>query len=422
MSGTRPFDQTRSLAGAVCPEIELLLICSRTPLEKEHAERACALVAGGLSWEYLLRAAAQQGVAPLLYWHLATLSPDRIPGAVLGVFRSLFRTHFREARFLSGELVRILGLLQAGGIPAIPYKGPTLAQRLYGHLSLRPFCDLDLLVHPSAALTAMRVLESAGYRSELRFTAAQQAAYLGSGCELVLRNDEGPAIVELHWRVVPGTWAVEFVFEDLLRRAETTLVAGTPVLSLAPADLLLVLCVHGCKHLWEKLGMVCDVAQLVRAGGLNWEAVLRQAHELGTRRILLLGLTLAHDLLQAPVPPEILGTARRDRWVPSLAAEVERGLRGVASPASALLRRNWFALRCRERPADRARYLLRTAFTPGPEDWASLSLPPAWFPLYRILRPARLLKTHGLSALGGLAAEGWNRLDPLRKGVPRAAR
>jgi len=411
------------LAEAVRPELEFLLLCSRTLLKKEDAERACALVAGGLSWAYLLLVAARQGVAPLLYWHLARICPDRIPGAVLGVFRSLFRTHFRQARFLSRELVRILGLLQVGRIPAIPYKGPTLAQRLYGHLSLRPFCDLDLLVRPSEALTTMRVLESAGYRSESRFSAAQQAAYLRSGCEFVLRNDEGPAIVELHWRVVPGNWAVEFDFEDLLSRAETTLVAGTAVLSLAPADLLLVLCVHGCKHLWEKLGMVCDVAQLVRAGGLNWEAVLRRAHELGTQRILLLGLTLAHDLLQAPVPPEILGKARRDRWVPSLAAEVERGLCQVESPANALLRRNWFALRSRERPADRARYLLRSAFTPGPEDWSSLPLPQPWFPLYRILRPVRLLKTYGLSALGSLAAEGWNRLDPRRKGgATRAAR
>jgi hypothetical protein len=47
-------------------------------------------------------------------------------------------------------------------------------------------------------------------------------------------------------------------------------------------------------------------------------------------------------------------------------------------------------MRLRERRADRLRFLTRLTFTPGPGEWEAVRLPKPLFPLYRLVRLARL--------------------------------
>src|SRR5207253_975904 len=80
--------------------------------------------------------------------------------------------------------------------------------------------------------------------------------------------------------------------------------AGRPWPAFAPARLLLILCVHGANHCWLRLNWLCDVAELLRRNpALDWPALAAEAERWGCRRILTLGLLLAHDLLDAPLPP-----------------------------------------------------------------------------------------------------------------------
>jgi hypothetical protein len=55
-------------------------------------------------------------------------------------------------------------LLESYEIPAIAYKGPTLAVSAYGNLSLRQFGDLDILVQDRAYERARQLLIKQGFR------------------------------------------------------------------------------------------------------------------------------------------------------------------------------------------------------------------------------------------------------------------
>ena len=96
---------------------------------------------------------------------------------------------------------------------------------------------------------------------------------------------------------------------------------GRDVLSMSAEDLLMVLCVHGSKHCWERLTWVCDVAEMVRANPeLGWEGILDRSGALHISRAVLLGLDLAKSLLDAPLPELVLSAIRNDRglhWVSS---------------------------------------------------------------------------------------------------------
>ena len=123
------------------------------------------------------------------------------------------------------------------------------------------------------------------------------------------------------------------------------------MVSLSPEDLLPVLCMHGAKHLWRRLEWICGVAELVRTrSGMNWERVMEQAHNLGNKRRLFIGLLLASALLGIALPEEVWEGARADPLAKSLVREVRDRLFSEAEPQ---LFERWFRYRVRERWRDR---------------------------------------------------------------------
>jgi hypothetical protein len=373
------------------PEGQLLLACARVPLEPEQKQRLRELAASGLDWELLLQAAENHGLEPLLAWHLGESAADAAPPAVAERLQARFARHARSNLLLAGELIRILAGFGAAGIPALPYKGPVLATRLYGNLALREFSDLDILVEPRHVPAARELLLTAGYWPQLELSAQQQSAYLRSGCELGFAGRERSVVVELHWRIAPRCFWKEPPVEQLLERAQSVSLAEAQVRALSPEDLLLVLALHAAKHLWRGLGWSCDVAQLLRRfPALDWSAVEGRAGELGLRRLLHLPLYLAHELLGAPLPEGLAARLAADAHLQALAQEVrQRPLVAPARPEWSLADHRFF-LRARERRRDRMRYLVRMALTPGAAEWQSVRLPAFLFPLYPAVRLARL--------------------------------
>ena len=172
------------------------------------------------------------------------------------------------------------------------------------------------------------------------------------------------------------------------------------VRTLSPEDLLLILCVHGAKHLWSQLGWISDVAELVRGHpSADWPWLLAEARALGSERMLLLGLFLARDLLDAPLPEAVRPALRADRVVESLAGQVVERLFGRPRGAAGVLESALFHLRAREHVRDRLRYGVRLAMTTTPGDWALLPLPVRLFPLYWLLRPIRLAGKYAAGAV-----------------------
>src|SRR6185436_2326067 len=111
----------------------------------------------------------------------------------------------------------------------------------------------------------------------------------------------------LNWRIVPRAWLLPDLSEAVWARLGKLPLAGIDVPWLSPEDLLLVLCLHGCKHKWERLKWIFDVAELVRVHpSLNWRGLMTHAHDIGAERMLAVSILLAVDLLDAPFLQELL--------------------------------------------------------------------------------------------------------------------
>jgi hypothetical protein len=180
-----------------------------------------------------------------------------------------------------------------------------------------------------------------------------------------------------------------------------------------------MLCVHGAKDLWGQVKWVCDVAELLQVyKDLDWKKTIELAYASGGRRMLLLGLLLAKDLLDAPIPEEITKGFESDPEVRRLATKLEEGLFKRSNGSVGILRRSLFYLRVRERLRDRIRYCTDLAITTTPGDWALLNLPRFLFPFYFLIRPFRLIKKYG----GGVATHICSTSSRIQKSYRRDAK
>ena len=127
-------------------ELDLLLSCARTRLDPESSERVARAVHGGVDWDSLIASADRHYVMPLLYWNLSRVCAADVPRDPMDALQHRFRDSAQRNLLKSRELVRVLNLLAANGINALPMKGPVLAEAVYGQLALRQFDDLDVLI------------------------------------------------------------------------------------------------------------------------------------------------------------------------------------------------------------------------------------------------------------------------------------
>jgi hypothetical protein len=72
--------------------------------------------------------------------------------------------------------------------------------------------------------------------------------------QLRLVREETACLVEIHTRITPRDFFFPIRLEDLWPRLQSVSLCGQEVTALGGEDLLLVLCAHGAKEMWRRLG------------------------------------------------------------------------------------------------------------------------------------------------------------------------
>jgi Uncharacterised nucleotidyltransferase len=380
-------------------ESELLLLCARSTLDADAEARVRTIVSDRVDWDVVITRAHHHRVLPLLSRSLTRTVPNGVPDAAVRRLRDASFANARRNLLLTRELLGIVDLLRSEGIDSIPYKGPVLAARIYGDIALRQFADLDLIVPAKDVVRAREILLSRGYDDERPTTAQDLLASIGGEEKHIglLHNDLGIDL-EVHWGLSttddPIQLPIELVWEELTDCS----LAGRCIPAPRCERLLLIQCVHGAKHRWERLGWICDVAEIVRTRpGLDWKLVVEDAARLNGRRILLLGLMLARDLLGAEPPAHIVDEIERDADLVPLSKIVWARLATedllVPDPGQEVP----FFIKLRERSADKLRVAMHQAkrySVPNSRDQeATLSGWPT--ALLYVRRPLRLAREYG---------------------------
>ncbi|MCP5159235.1 MAG: nucleotidyltransferase family protein [Gammaproteobacteria bacterium] len=367
------------------PEQRLLLCCARLEVSSDVVSEIESLVHANLNWNQVIAYAAWHQITPMLYRTLSRFIPDHIPSAVKLVFELHIQRYSEQYRQQFHELLHIIERLESNGIPVISFKGPTLARLIYDDLSLRPFSDLDFLLHPSDVDRALRLLESLGYVAPSSRTGKQERYFRRYACQYKIGRHDGEVWIEPHWTLAQRVFAIDLDYQALWQRSIQISWEGTLIRTFAIHDQPLVLCVHGFREQWRRLKWICDIAELLRQNVcFDWSAIFREARLVGCERILRLGLTLANDLLDAPVPDHLVHSP--DPQVAALVARIRSNLFQIDLPIHDIWTIDVFHLLGRERLRDKLSYALRTQLAPRLVFFERIPVPDSLFFCYYPIR------------------------------------
>jgi len=356
-------------------EFELLLACCSGGSGVELDPK--------LDWDGFVALAEHHGVIPQVYECLSRTSG--VPESAMAALCQRHEHNARRTLWLTRELGRILEHLEARGIWALPYKGPVLAEMLYGNVTSRQFSDLDVIVRAEDVSPAKIALRDLGYESNLHLTVRQERAYLRSGYEYSFDSVHGRNLLEVQWQILPRFYAVDFAMDGLFERALKITVGGATVQTLSSEDLVLALCVHAAKHAWARLSWLCDIARLSQAP-VDWKFVRAEAGRLGVKRIVGITFCLIEKFLGVGPPLKADGESM------SLADEVSGLVAGGTELDLESLTYFRLMMRIREQRRDRVRFASRLLMTPSVGEWEAVGLPDWLFPLYRGVRLVRVAR------------------------------
>ena len=341
-------------------EDQLLLLGSRTAPSTAVATHIRDLAGRDVDWDEVVSASIWQRTAPLVYRSLTAAAPDLVPSGVLARLASIYRAGAARSLALTQALVALLPRFAEAELAVLPYKGPVLASLIYGNLSLRPFDDLDLLIHRQDFQPAKQLLLAQGYHPSVTLSPRQEGRRLRKYHDYRFQNTDGRVVIDLQWKIVERAFPFPLAMDDVWQRCRSMSFANLTVLRPTPEDLLLMLLLHGAKHMWQRLIWLCDVAEMLRGEpALDWGWLLGQAAALGGQRMLYLGLGLAQRLLEAPLPMQVAQAIATDPAVGRLTDQVQTRLlqRVEVSPPIVWERRDLY-LQMMERRRDRVRLRL----------------------------------------------------------------
>lgn len=375
-------------------EIQLLLACVKPKAPLEEIQRLCQR---SLDWPYVLNLASRHGVMPLLFRRLKAVKFQDVNAAIWELLSQQFKTNAQRSLGLTAHLIKLIKLFKTENIPVFTFKGATLAQLAYQDLASRQFVDLDLFILEAEVESAKQLLIRAGYLPQLNLTPPQQAKYSHQFYALTFIHQTTHIQVDLHWAILRQY----FSFcppPSLLRQSLTAIdLAGQEVPTLAPECLLLFICAHSAKDNWWQLRFLVDQAWLVaQHPDLDWQWIDQHAGQLGTRRMLGLGLYLIQNLLNVDLPKVAVDRINADPEISKLAAFVLEQLfqPGNYEPDRFFVPQLY--LQSMDNWQDRLWFWIDVLTTPTRAEWQILALPTALTFLYY---PFRLLRLTGKYAL-----------------------
>jgi hypothetical protein len=344
-------------------EWSVLLECASPARDPQRLSELLGLADGAR----LLILAEEHGVIGLLTASLRDVSESSASSEIRQTLLERQRAQNFLTLRLTAELFRLLELFAAKGIGALVVKGPVLAMQAYGDPAMRSYGDLDLLVRQKDIRCATESMLDSGYEAAVSLRAIDEGKLPG---QYLFSKPDSKLLVELHSELTLRYFPRPLPIEDFFARQIRVRLDAYEAPALAVEDELVLICIHGAKHFWERLMWIADVAALVsRQTGIDWERAAASARAVGAEHLLNTGLRLAADVLHAPLPQKVAALVRKDAVAAKLVARILRWLPAAGYAPPGLFERAMFRLRMRGGLLTAPAYLLRLSFSPTEEDW-----------------------------------------------------
>lgn len=337
-------------------------------------------------------------IFPLVYHAIQTHASDLLSDANLAELKQQNMTIVMQNMQMTAELTHIIRLLEEKGIEALAFKGPALAQMAYGDITLRQYVDLDIFIHKKNIVQVADLLAINHYnpRVELKYVSNEAFLDVNSDCQFYQKTQS--ILLEVHWTVFRNAYSSKMKNINLWNNTCKVKLQNTTINTFNEETLLLYLCMHGSKHIWKRIEWITDIDRLITAlPNLRWDDIYSMAETVDGKTMLNLGLSLASQFFNTPLPDHIRNNFKNTRIL-KLSADITTLLNEQDYFVDNELQKNYrhllFHLSLRDNVQNKVDFLLKTFVPLKSSDIESVNLPKQLYLLYYFIRPLRLLNKY----------------------------
>lgn len=312
-------------------EAKLFLLAIKPHDDRDDATIA-ELAASPIRWGLLTHLAERERLLSVMWHRLRAFRTSATSEWIERLQRRTMVIDFQMAatqRVLSNLVAR----LAADDIPSLLLKGAALGSTVYQSFAARPMCDLDVLVPDDRAQDAWSLLHDSGWVREVATTAFHDDFH---HMPPLVAPGGGGIILELHRCLMPRPGPFRLDNAAVWRDSESVTIGATGAYVPSDVHQLLHLCVHFAwgHSLDHGIGRVVrDVATLVDARPIDWQALVAIALKSRAGTCVYWTLRIANRLADVPVPADVF-TALAPRLSRSTMRMLERAY--IASAVIAL--------------------------------------------------------------------------------------
>ena len=373
----------------ISPEILLLTQCAKvTHTNDDIISIEKLLIQTNHNIQSLIVLAYKHAVLPLLYKTLKMYFPKH---PIIDILNPHYMNIVQINMLMSTELIKCVDLLHTEKIRLLCIKGPVLSKLIYGDISLRQYGDLDILIQKSHREKVISLLKKHDFNPEIMLKPNTQKVFFDAVNVLGFQSPKKNVLIEIHWELLAKNYAIHWEGSSLWEQTQTVFLDKHPIETLNHTNHFIYLCVHGSKHLFERLSWVCDIDHYIQTqNDLSWEEILALAKKLGILRILFLSLNLSQALLHTPLPTHIKKKIAYDTPTQKLTQQLIT-LQFSNDPNNTKNIHSFkLLLNMRENKKDKIRFAWRALFSTKFDDFKYVQLPNYLRFLYPLIRPFRL--------------------------------
>jgi hypothetical protein len=313
------------------PEFAFVVEATRWPRDRvEDAQLRASAVS--LDWARIERIACRHRVEGLVWAAVRQANVELPPVIQKSLEVRAGRIAHQNAR-IALECASLQKACSKAGIDLLFIKGLSLAQLVYGSITLKAGWDIDILVPPARAAQAASVLRARGYVPEVPShcpDAKTLLAWHRRSKESVWRHAARGIYTELHTALVDHPMLLRGVSLSSPRQ-NVRIGPGITLPTLATSELFSYLCVHGASSAWFRLKWIADLgALLAPLDSSAIDLLYEGSRKLGAGRAADVGLILCQELYGTDVNPSLLERLRDSDANRKLLTLVRRSLVGAA--------------------------------------------------------------------------------------------
>lgn len=335
-------------------------------------------------WNDFIYKASVHGVLPLIYNSLKALENSSIPSIMITRLKDNYFEITKENMMLTSELIKITKLFDQNHIKYISFKGPTLSQAYYGNITLRQYCDLDILVKYIDIKKIIVLLEKIGYKGDYLYSKDKNSNYLKV---ITFVNEKLATVIEIHCELISSSYAIDFRNINFFNKIKTIDINNNSLNIFKKEFLFIYLCIHGSKHVFERVSWICDINKLLIDKTINWKLLIRLSEVLNVKRIILSSIYLASIVFDTKLPSYIKSIIEKDSQVKKISNKILLSLDKNKMSLTSLS----ILISQREGIYDKLHFLFKSLFSVKDTDIKFIKLPKYLYFIYFIIRPFRML-------------------------------